>query len=192
MTPNQFHAHGYSLGSAHLPGDRRLQSAGRKQRTGSRLGVTPIYSWRPAHIVVISSVVPRGISRALSRFSHALIRPIRRRKLEMSHKDYKDSGVSRRRVLECMTWAGTGVLWTISGGVPRSLGIIDQSLAAEPSQLTFLQIGDSHVGSDKAANPPCHQHASRDYQEDQGASGRVRQRRCLHFRSWARCPLRAR
>ena len=33
-----------------------------------------------------------------------------------------DTGVSRRRVLECMTWAGTGVLWTISGGVPRSLG----------------------------------------------------------------------
>jgi 3',5'-cyclic AMP phosphodiesterase CpdA len=51
-----------------------------------------------------------------------------------------------------MTWAEIGVLWTISG-VPRSLGIIDQSLAAEPSQLTFLQIGDSHVGSDKAANP---------------------------------------
>ena len=23
-------------------------------------------------------------------------------------------GVSRRRVLGCMTWAGTGVLWTIS------------------------------------------------------------------------------
>jgi hypothetical protein len=35
--------------------------------------------------------------------------------------DHKDDrpGVSRRRVLECMTWAGTGMLWTISGGVPR-------------------------------------------------------------------------
>src|SRR6476661_7310458 len=59
----------------------------------------------------------------------------------------------RRKVLECMTWAGTGVLWTISGGVPRSLGIIDQALAAEPSKLTFLQISDSHVGFDKPANP---------------------------------------
>jgi hypothetical protein len=37
-----------------------------------------------------------------------------------------------------MTWAGTGVLRTISGGVPRSLGIIDRALAAEPSKLTFL------------------------------------------------------
>jgi 3',5'-cyclic AMP phosphodiesterase CpdA len=72
--------------------------------------------------------------------------------MSQSRKD-KDSGVSRRRVLECMTWAGTGVLWTITGGVPRSLGIIDQALAAEPSKLTFLQISDSHVGFDKPANP---------------------------------------
>src|SRR5437763_2379673 len=64
-----------------------------------------------------------------------------------------ESGVNRRKVLECMTWAGTGVLWTISGGVPRSLGIIDQALAAEPNKLTFLQISDSHVGFDKPANP---------------------------------------
>src|SRR5450759_2840893 len=62
-------------------------------------------------------------------------------------------GVSRRRVLECMTWAGTGVLWTISGGVPRSLGLVDSALAAEPAGLTFLQISDSHVGFDKPANP---------------------------------------
>jgi 3',5'-cyclic AMP phosphodiesterase CpdA len=64
-----------------------------------------------------------------------------------------DRGVNRRKVLECMTWAGTGVLWTIAGGVPRSLGIIDAALAAEPSTLTFLQISDSHVGFDKPANP---------------------------------------
>ena len=37
------------------------------------------------------------------------------------------NGFSRRKVLECMTWAGTGVLWTMSGGVPRSLGIIDRA-----------------------------------------------------------------
>ena len=61
--------------------------------------------------------------------------------------------VNRRKVLECMTWAGTGVLWTISGGVPRSLGIIDSALAAEPNKITFLQISDSHVGFDKPANP---------------------------------------
>jgi 3',5'-cyclic AMP phosphodiesterase CpdA len=51
-----------------------------------------------------------------------------------------------------MTWAGTGVLWTIAGGVPRSAGLIDEALAAEPG-FTFLQISDSHVGFDKPANP---------------------------------------
>ena len=65
----------------------------------------------------------------------------------------RDDGVSRRKVLECMTWAGTGVLWTVSGGVPHSLGIIDEALAADTKGLTFLQISDSHVGFDKPANP---------------------------------------
>jgi 3',5'-cyclic AMP phosphodiesterase CpdA len=73
--------------------------------------------------------------------------------MSQSKKSDGDGGVNRRKVLECMTWAGTGVLWTISGGVPRSLGLIDQALAAETSKLTFLQISDSHVGFDKPANP---------------------------------------
>jgi 3',5'-cyclic AMP phosphodiesterase CpdA len=72
--------------------------------------------------------------------------------MQMSEFDRED-GVSRRKVLECMTWVGTGVLWTVSGGVPRSLGLIDQALAQETRGLTFLQISDSHVGFDKPANP---------------------------------------
>jgi 3',5'-cyclic AMP phosphodiesterase CpdA len=62
-------------------------------------------------------------------------------------------GPSRRKVLECMTWAGTGVLWTVAGGVPASMGLIDGAIAAETKGLTFLQISDSHVGFDKPANP---------------------------------------
>jgi 3',5'-cyclic AMP phosphodiesterase CpdA len=65
----------------------------------------------------------------------------------------KNDGVSRRKVLECMTWAGTGVLWTISGGVPHSLGLVDEAMAADAKGLTFLQISDSHMGFDKPANP---------------------------------------
>ena len=42
-----------------------------------------------------------------------------------THDDDNTEGPSRRKVLECMTWAGTGVLWTVAGGVPISLGIID-------------------------------------------------------------------
>ena len=69
--------------------------------------------------------------------------------------NHDGDGVSRRKVLECMTWAGTGVLWTLAGGVPQSLGIVGSAQAAEASAsaLTFLQISDSHIGFDKAANP---------------------------------------
>jgi 3',5'-cyclic AMP phosphodiesterase CpdA len=65
----------------------------------------------------------------------------------MSESD-RDDGVSRRKVLECMTWVGTGVLWTISGGVPHSLGLIGEAAAGEAHGLTFLQISDSHIGFD--------------------------------------------
>jgi 3',5'-cyclic AMP phosphodiesterase CpdA len=68
--------------------------------------------------------------------------------------DDQDKGLGRREVLECMVWAGTGVLWTISGGVPHSVGLIAEAAAAEPTAgFTFLQMSDSHIGFDKAANP---------------------------------------
>ena len=70
-----------------------------------------------------------------------------------AHDHDHGDGPSRRKVLECMTWAGTGVLWTISGGVPHSLGLVDEANAAEAKGLTFLQISDSHMGFDKPANP---------------------------------------
>ena len=63
------------------------------------------------------------------------------------------SGVSRRGALECMIWAGTGVLWALSGGVPKSLGLLGDALAAEAPSFTFLQISDSHIGFNKPANP---------------------------------------
>jgi 3',5'-cyclic AMP phosphodiesterase CpdA len=72
----------------------------------------------------------------------------------MSDQDeVNGDGLSRRKVLECMTWAGTGVLWTIAGGVPSALGLVDEASAQEAAGLTFLQISDSHVGFNKAANP---------------------------------------
>jgi 3',5'-cyclic AMP phosphodiesterase CpdA len=72
----------------------------------------------------------------------------------MSKSD-RDDGVSRRKVLECMTWIGTGVLWTVSGGVPHSLGIMGEAAAAEAKAkgLTFLQISDSHIGFHLPPNP---------------------------------------
>jgi 3',5'-cyclic AMP phosphodiesterase CpdA len=67
--------------------------------------------------------------------------------------DGNDNGLSRRAVLECMTWAGTGVLWTLAGGVPRSLGLVGEAKAQAATGLTFLQISDSHVGFHQPANP---------------------------------------
>jgi 3',5'-cyclic AMP phosphodiesterase CpdA len=67
----------------------------------------------------------------------------------MSHNE-KD-GVNRRHALECMIWAGTGVVWTMSGGVPTST-LLGAAKAADAG-FSFLQISDSHVGFDKAANP---------------------------------------
>src|SRR5262245_12066162 len=64
-----------------------------------------------------------------------------------------EAGVTRRGALECMVWAGTGVLWTVSGGVPKSLGLLEEVLAAEAPSFTFLQISDSHIGFNKPANP---------------------------------------
>src|ERR1700735_2649106 len=65
----------------------------------------------------------------------------------------------RRRFLECMAWAGTGVLWTVSGGLAASVSL-DQALAATKhagrggvKPFTFLQISDSHIGFAKPANP---------------------------------------
>jgi hypothetical protein len=76
---------------------------------------------------------------------------LQRRRIMTSSND--SHGTTRRKVLECMTWAGTGLLWTVAGGVPRSLGLVDQAMAAEAPGLTFLQISDSHMGFDKPANP---------------------------------------
>src|SRR5258708_20073254 len=84
--------------------------------------------------------------------SHACRAPLLEETTMSSHDD-KSDGVSRRKVLECMTWAGTGVLWTIAGGVPTSLGIMGEAQAQAAGSLTFLQISDSHVGFDRPANP---------------------------------------
>ena len=65
----------------------------------------------------------------------------------------QSGGIGRRGALHCMVWAGTGVLWGLSGGVPRSLGLVGEAMAAPTSGFTFLQISDSHVGFDKPANP---------------------------------------
>jgi 3',5'-cyclic AMP phosphodiesterase CpdA len=65
-----------------------------------------------------------------------------------------NGGPGRRDLLKCMAWAGTGALWTVAGGSLSSV-LVDEALAApKPAQgFSFVQVSDSHVGFDKAANP---------------------------------------
>src|SRR5215472_4623604 len=62
-----------------------------------------------------------------------------------------DHNLQRRGFLKCMAWAGTAMVWTVAGGVPRSRLI--GSAEAAGTDFTFVQISDSHLGFDKPANP---------------------------------------
>jgi ribose transport system substrate-binding protein len=45
-------------------------------------------------------------------------------------RDNQEDGVGRRHALECMIWAGTGVLWTVSAGLSNSLSLLGLAEAA--------------------------------------------------------------
>jgi Icc protein len=51
-----------------------------------------------------------------------------------------------------MAWAGTGVAWSISGGVVSSQAF-GQKMKAAKGEIHFVQISDSHMGFSKPANP---------------------------------------
>src|SRR6201995_3825291 len=66
-----------------------------------------------------------------------------------------DDGIDRRGFLKCMAWAGTGVIWSINGGLLTStvLGQETKNLSAiATAELNFVQISDSHIGFNKPAN----------------------------------------
>src|SRR5215469_12289974 len=69
--------------------------------------------------------------------------------------DHNKDGLDRRGFLECMAWAGTGMLWTVSGGLLRSAllpsraGAADTADATKQSSFSFVQISDSHIGFNK-------------------------------------------
>jgi Icc protein len=61
--------------------------------------------------------------------------------------------IDRRGFLECMAWAGTGLLWTASSGVLSSR-IVSPAAAAETraESFRFAQISDTHIGFKGQAN----------------------------------------
>ena len=71
----------------------------------------------------------------------------------MSNQPTAPGGADRRGFLKCMTWAGTAMVWSIAGGVPRSRLIGSAEAATPADSFTFAQISDSHLGFDKPVNP---------------------------------------
>ncbi len=69
--------------------------------------------------------------------------------------DHNRDGVDRRGFLKCMAWAGTGALCVLQGGVLKSYALDDSSALhkAAKADFSFVQISDSHMGFNKAANP---------------------------------------
>jgi Icc protein len=71
-----------------------------------------------------------------------------------------NDGIDRRNFLSCMAWAGTGLLWTMVGGVPTSklFAATAGGAGGGPAHghaaagFSFVQISDSHIGFNKAAN----------------------------------------
>lgn len=62
--------------------------------------------------------------------------------------------IDRRGFLKCMAWAGTGVAWTVTGGLLSGceLGATSKPPAARTRDLYFVQISDSHIGFKGPAN----------------------------------------
>ncbi len=71
-------------------------------------------------------------------------------------KNLDQDGIDRRGFLKCMAWAGTGTLCLLQGGVLKSYALGDmlqQKMGHLYADLSFVQISDSHIGFNKAANP---------------------------------------
>jgi len=70
-------------------------------------------------------------------------------------QDLNHDGVDRRGFLKCMAWAGTGLVWAMSGGIPvsRAFAKSPEKNATKRGDFSFVQISDSHIGFNKPANP---------------------------------------
>jgi Icc protein len=85
------------------------------------------------------------------------------KKVMEKEKFESEDAIDRAGFIKCMAWAGTGVLWMMSGGLLKSYGmsqLIDKTtgglkkgLVLPKADFTFAQISDSHIGFNKPANP---------------------------------------
>jgi len=74
-----------------------------------------------------------------------------------------EDGIDRAGFIKCMAWAGTGVLWMMTGGSLKSFGMsqlldkdtgrLKPGISLPKADFSFVQISDSHIGFNKPANP---------------------------------------
>jgi len=77
-------------------------------------------------------------------------------------KDESNQGTNRRDFMKCMAWAGTGLVWTLAGGVLSSKALAGLQAAPNAprtgphgrsgSGFQFVQISDTHIGFEKDPN----------------------------------------
>src|SRR5581483_10435573 len=63
--------------------------------------------------------------------------------------------VDRRGFLKCMAWAGTGLVWTLSGGILSSCTLgqaAERGTGPGTADFTFAQVSDSHIGFKNVPN----------------------------------------
>jgi Icc protein len=81
--------------------------------------------------------------------------PINQSTSDFIETNTNDDGIDRRGFLKCMAWAGTGVIWSINGGLLTSTVLgqeANNQSAVATAELNFVQISDSHIGFNKPAN----------------------------------------
>ena len=72
--------------------------------------------------------------------------------LDPDHSSSPSDGIDRRGFLKCMAWAGTGLVWSLAGGVPVSRALGSSMHQQKQEDFSFVQISDSHIGFNKPAN----------------------------------------
>jgi 3',5'-cyclic AMP phosphodiesterase CpdA len=65
----------------------------------------------------------------------------------MENRDQRTpgDGIDRRGLLKCMAWVGTGLVWTLRGGILSS-EVFGRQAKQAASDFSFVQISDSHIG----------------------------------------------
>src|SRR5436189_4640625 len=72
--------------------------------------------------------------------------------------DPSNDGVDRRGFLKCMAWAGTGMVWAVSGGILGCSRVEQQASQDRTTgqgtgaSFTFVQVSDSHLGFSREPN----------------------------------------